>query len=159
MDIPGGEYVFFVGMILLFGWLAAHYARRLAAVVRALRAGGRAPGVCVRIETEPYNRSDAQRYFFTFRPSGGPDRESDGESDGAPEGGPDGREIEFEDLVTRSTQVGTRVTVAYDPAAPARTATVAGHGSWSPIAQYALLVTGCGLAAAGFAAVFLLTVL
>ncbi|RDG35395.1 DUF3592 domain-containing protein [Streptomyces corynorhini] len=142
MDVPGGEYVFFVGMILLFGWLAAHYGRRLAAVVRALRADGRAPGVCVRVETEPYHRSDARRYFFAFRPAGDPD----------------GAEIEFEDLATRSTRVGTRVTVAYDPAAPGRTATVAGPGNRSPVAQYALLVTGCALAAACFTAVFLLTV-
>lgn len=140
MEIPGGDYIFFVGMILLFGWLAAHYARRLAAVTRALRAGGRAPGVCVRIESEPYNRSDARRYFFTFR-------------------APDGRGIEFEDLATRAVRVGSQVTVAYDPAAPERTATVTGRGSGSPVAQYVLLVTGCGLAAAGFTAVLVFTVI
>ncbi|MFD5783023.1 DUF3592 domain-containing protein [Streptomyces sp. NPDC126933] len=140
MEIPGGDYVFFVGMVLLFGWLAVHYARRLAAVARALRAGGRAPGVCVRIETEPFNRSDAQRHVFTFSAQ-------------------DGRRIEFEDLATRSVRVGSEVTVAYDPADPERTATVAGRGSWSPVLQYALLVTGCGLAAAGFAAVFAFTVI
>ncbi|MFF1420128.1 DUF3592 domain-containing protein [Streptomyces sp. NPDC058220] len=140
MEIPGGDYVFFVGMVLLFGWLAVHYARRLAAVARALRAGGRAPGVCVRIETEPFNRSDAQRHVFTFSAQ-------------------DGRRIEFEDLATRAVRVGSEVTVAYDPAAPERTATVAGRGSWSPVLQYALLVTGCGLAAAGFAAVFVFTVI
>ncbi|MEW1723582.1 DUF3592 domain-containing protein [Streptomyces sp. NPDC093109] len=139
MDIPGGDYVFFVGMILLFGWLTAYYGRRLAAVLRALRAGGRAVGRCVRVETEPYNRSDAQRYFFTFRL-------------------PAGREIEFEDLATRAMEVGAPVTVAYDPADPERTATVAGRGSWSPVAQYVLLVTACGLAAAGFTVVFLFTV-
>lgn len=140
MEIPGGDYVFFVGMVLLFGWLAVHYARRLAAVGRALRAGGRAPGVCVRIETEPFNRSDAQRHVFTFSAQ-------------------DGRRIEFEDLATRAVRVGSEVTVAYDPADPERTATVAGRGSWSPVLQYALLVTGCGLAAAGFAAVFVFTVI
>ncbi|MFD5033971.1 DUF3592 domain-containing protein [Streptomyces sp. NPDC058405] len=140
MEIPGGDYVFFVGMVLLFGWLAVHYARRLAAVARALRAGGRAPGVCVRIETEPFNRSDAQRHVFTFSAQ-------------------DGRRIEFEDLATRAVRVGSEVTVAYDPADPERTATVAGRGSWSPVLQYALLVTGCGLAAAGFAAVFVFTVI
>ncbi|MFI5757362.1 DUF3592 domain-containing protein [Streptomyces sp. NPDC051569] len=140
MDIPGGDGVFFAGMMLLFGWLAFHYARRLATVARALRSGGRTTGVCVRIETEPYNRSDAQRYVFAFR-------------------APDGREIEFEDLSTRAVRVGTEVTVAYDPAAPERTATVTGRGSGSPVAQYALLVAGCGLAAAAFAAVFVLTVI
>ncbi|MER8072849.1 DUF3592 domain-containing protein [Streptomyces sp. NPDC094034] len=140
MDIPGGDQVFFGGMTLLFGWLAAHYARRLAAVARALRAGGRAPGTCVRIESEPYNRSDARRYVFSFR-------------------APDGRSVEFEDLATGAVSVGTRVTVAYDPAAPERTATVAGRGNWSPVAQYLLLVTGCGLAAACFAAVLVFTVI
>ncbi|MFD8967275.1 DUF3592 domain-containing protein [Streptomyces sp. NPDC059568] len=141
MGIPGGDYVFFLGMILLFGWLTAHYARRLTAVARALRAGGRAPGVCVRIESEPYNRSDARRYVFSFRTS------------------EDGRTIEFEDLASGVVKVGSEVTVAYDPAAPERTATVAGRGSWSPVAQYGLLVAGCGLAAVGFTAVLVLTAL
>ncbi|MFF3749834.1 DUF3592 domain-containing protein [Streptomyces sp. NPDC002018] len=139
MRIPGGDQIFFLGMMLLFGWLAAHYARRLAAVARALRAGGRAAGVCVRIESEPYNRSEARRYVFSFR---------------APE---DGRTIEFEELASRAVKVGSEVTVAYDPAAPERTATVAGRGGWSPLTQYGLLVTGCGLAAAGFTAVFVFT--
>ncbi|MFI6086022.1 DUF3592 domain-containing protein [Streptomyces sp. NPDC051217] len=139
MDVPGGDFLFFGGMILLFGWLATHYARRLLTVTRALRAGGRAEGTCVRIEQEPYNRSDARQHFFAFRT-------------------PDGRQIEFEDLASRSVRVGDPVTVAYDPAAPERTATVAGRGHWSPVLQYGVLVAGCGLAAAGFAAVFLLTV-
>ncbi|WP_443079092.1 DUF3592 domain-containing protein [Streptomyces sp. NBC_01498] len=126
-------------MILLFGWLTAHYARRLSGVNRALRAGNRAEGTCVRIEREPYNRSDARRQFFAFRT-------------------PDGEQIEFEDLAGRSVRVGDPVTVTYDPAAPARTATVAGRGNWSPVLRYGVLVAGCGLAAAGFAAVLILTV-
>ncbi|MER7997705.1 DUF3592 domain-containing protein [Streptomyces sp. NPDC095613] len=140
MDIPGGDHLFFLGMVLLFGWLATHYARRLAAVTRALRRGVRVPGTCARVETEPYNRSDTRRCFFTFRTE-------------------DGREIEFEDLATRSVRAGTRVTVAYDPAAPDRTATVTGRGSGTPVLQYALLVAGCGLGAAGFAVVYVFTVL
>lgn len=139
MVVPGGDYLFFGGMILLFGWLATHYARRLSGVNRALRKGIRAEGVCVRIEQEPYNRSDTRQYFFTFRL-------------------PDGRQIEFEDLASRSIRVGDPVTVTYDPAAPERTATVACRGNWSPVLQYGLLVAGCGLAAAGFAAVLLFTV-
>ncbi|EST28808.1 DUF3592 domain-containing protein [Streptomyces niveus] len=139
MDVPGGDYLFFGGMILLFGWLATHYARRLSGVNRALRAGIRAEGTCVRIEQEPYNRSDARQHFFAFRT-------------------PDGRQIEFEDLASRSIRVGDPVTVAYDPADPDRTATVAGRGHCSPVLQYGVLVVGCGLAAAGFAAVLLFTV-
>lgn len=139
MVVPGGDYLFLGGMILLFGWLATHYARRLSGVNRALRKGIRAEGVCVRIEQEPYNRSEARQYFFTFRL-------------------PDGRQIEFEDLASRSIRVGDPVTVTYDPAAPERTATVACRGDWSPVLQYGLLVVGCGLAAAGFAAVLLFTV-
>lgn len=139
MVVPGGDYLFLGGMILLFGWLATHYARRLSGVNRALRKGIRVEGVCVRIEQEPYNRSEARQYFFTFRL-------------------PDGRQIEFEDLASRSIRVGDPVTVTYDPAAPERTATVACRGNWSPVLQYGLLVVGCGLAAAGFAAVLLFTV-
>ncbi|WP_405795220.1 DUF3592 domain-containing protein [Streptomyces sp. NBC_01506] len=138
MDVPGGDYLFLGGMVLLFGWLATHYARRLSGVNRALRKGIRAEGTCVRIEQEPYNRSDARRHFFTFLL-------------------PDGRLIEFEDLANRSVGVGDPVTVAYDPAAPERTATVAGRGHWSPVLQYGVLVAGCALAAAGFAAVLILT--
>lgn len=138
MEIPGGDLLFPLAMALLFGWLAVHCVRRLAAMARALRAGGRAPGVCVRIETEPYNRSDAERHVFSFRT-------------------PDGLTVEFEDLAGRGVKVGDEVTVAYDPAAPERTATVAGPGGWSPVLRYGLLATGCGLAAAGFTAVFLFT--
>ncbi|MER5890266.1 DUF3592 domain-containing protein [Streptomyces sp. NPDC001941] len=139
MEIPGGDWLFFGGMTALFGFLTFSYGRRLARVVRALRGGARAEGTCVRVETEPYNRSDAERHFFAFRT-------------------PEGREVEFEDLSGRSVKAGTPVTVTYDPADPARTATVAGRGNWGPVAQYALVVAGCAFATAGFLAVLLFTV-
>ncbi|MGW1880853.1 DUF3592 domain-containing protein [Streptomyces sp. NPDC001970] len=140
MDVPGGDYIFFCGMIALFGWLTVKYARRLVTVVRSIRRGERAEGACVRVEREPGNSSDAYRHFFAFRTR-------------------EGKEVEFEDLASWSMRTGTRVMVAYDPVAPGRTATIAGRGSWSPVIQCLALVAGCGMATAGFAAVFLFTVI
>ncbi|MER6994326.1 DUF3592 domain-containing protein [Streptomyces sp. NPDC000410] len=139
MDVPGGEYLFFGGMITLFGWLTGKYARRLFIVLRSVRHGERAEGECVRIETERGENNDAHRHFFVFRTR-------------------EGREVEFEDLAGWSMRTGTRVMVAYDPASPERTATIAGRGSWSPVLQCVVLVAGCGMATAGLAAVFLFTV-
>jgi hypothetical protein len=130
--VPGAGYVVLAALVALFGALAWRYARRLVTVTRVLRRGVRAQGSCVRVETEPYQRSDARRHFFTFRTA-------------------DGVMVEFEDLAGRSTAEGSVVTVTYDPRDPAATATVAGRGSWSPVLQALALAAGCGMATAGFA--------
>ncbi|MFH9010381.1 DUF3592 domain-containing protein [Streptomyces sp. NPDC017943] len=132
MEVPGSGYVVPALLVALFGALAARYARRLVTVVRVLRRGARAEGSCVRVETEPYGRSDARRHVFAFRTA-------------------DGDRVEFEDLAAWSTTEGTAVTVTYDPRDPAGTATVAGRGSWSPVLQALALTLGCGLGALGFA--------
>jgi hypothetical protein len=131
VHVPGGGYVVLALLIALFGAIAWKYARRLVTVARVLRRGERAPGECVRVETEPYNRSDATRHFFAFSTA-------------------DGTRVEFEDLASRSTDEGTAVTVTYDPRDPQGTATVAGRGTWSPVLQALVLTAGCGLAALGF---------
>ncbi|WOT34607.1 DUF3592 domain-containing protein [Streptomyces coeruleorubidus] len=132
MEVPGAGYVVLALLVALFGALSWKYARRLVTVARVLRRGVRAEGECVRVETEPYHRSDATRHFFAFRTA-------------------DGTPVEFEDLAGWSTTRGTTVTVTYDPRDPQRTATVAGRGSWSPVLQSLALVAGCGMAALGFA--------
>ncbi|MFF2652080.1 DUF3592 domain-containing protein [Streptomyces sp. NPDC058045] len=134
----GGGAGFLIAGVLavFFGTFTWKYLRRLGTVVRTLRGGARAPGRCVRVETEPYNRSDAKRHWFAFRTEQGED-------------------VEFEDLAGWLMNPGDEVTVAYDPHDPARTATIAGRGSsWSPVLQCVALVGGCGLATAGFATLF-----
>ncbi|MFK4144123.1 DUF3592 domain-containing protein [Streptomyces sp. NPDC004065] len=131
MAVPGAGYVVLAALAALFGALAVRYARRLAVLARVLRRGVRTGGECVRVETEPYGRSDATRCFFVFRAA-------------------DGGRIEFEDLAGPSMTPGTAVTVTYDPGDPRGTATVAGPGSWSPVLQSLALTAGCGLAALGF---------
>ncbi|MEU6469043.1 DUF3592 domain-containing protein [Streptomyces massasporeus] len=132
MEVPGAGYVVLALLVALFGALSWRYARRLVTVSRVLRRGVRAEGSCVRVETEPYQRSDARRHFFAFRTA-------------------DGVRVEFEDLAGASTAEGTPVTVTYDPRDPEGTATVAGRGSWSPVLQSLALTAGCGMATAGFA--------
>ncbi|MET9576739.1 DUF3592 domain-containing protein [Streptomyces massasporeus] len=132
MEVPGAGYVVLTLLGALFGALSWTYARRLVTVSRVLRRGVRAEGSCVRVETEPYQRSDARRHFFVFRTA-------------------DGARVEFEDLAGSSTAEGSPVTVTYDPRDPEGTATVAGRGSWSPVLQSLALAAGCGMAAAGFA--------
>ncbi|WP_338782777.1 DUF3592 domain-containing protein [Streptomyces sp. DG1A-41] len=132
MEVPGAGYVVLALLVAMFGALSWKYARRLVTVSRVLRRGVRAEGECVRVETEPYHRSDARRHFFAFRTA-------------------DGTPVEFEDLAGWSVTKGTPVTVTYDPRDPEGTATVAGRGSWSPVLQSLALVAGCGMAALGFA--------
>ncbi|MDG9716345.1 DUF3592 domain-containing protein [Streptomyces sp. DH24] len=132
MEVPGAGHVVLALLAALFGALSAKYARRLATVARVLRRGARAGGECVRVETEPYQRSDAKRHFFAFHTAGG-------------------ERVEFEDLAAWSMTEGTPVTVAYDPRDPRGTATVAGRGSWSPVLLALVLTAGCGMAALGFA--------
>lgn len=134
MQLPGAGYVVLALLMALFGAISLKYARRLVTLGRVLRRGITADGTCVRVETEPYNRSDATRHFFAFRTA-------------------DGARVEFEDLAGWSTKEGTPVTVTYDPRDPKGTATIAGRGSWSPVLQSLALAAGCGMAAAGFAAV------
>ncbi|MEV5100436.1 DUF3592 domain-containing protein [Streptomyces massasporeus] len=135
MAVPGAGYVVLALLVALFGALSWTYARRLVTVSRVLRRGVRAEGSCVRVETEPYQRSDARRHFFAFRTA-------------------DGARVEFEDLAGASTTEGSPVTVTYDPRDPSGTATVAGRGSWSPVLQSLALAAGCGMATAGFAILF-----
>ncbi|GHH77408.1 hypothetical protein GCM10018793_25410 [Streptomyces sulfonofaciens] len=140
MHVPGGGLLLFGLLAVFFGALTAKYARRLVTVARMLRRGARTTGSCVRVEREPYNRSDATRHFFAFRTA-------------------DGETVEFEDLAGWSMAKGTVVTVAYDPRDPARTATIAGRGNWSPVLQCLALVGGCSLGTAGFATLFLVQAL
>ncbi|MFE9556538.1 DUF3592 domain-containing protein [Streptomyces sp. NPDC006692] len=139
MDVPGGGPIAFGLLVLLFGSLTWKYARRLVTVTRMLRHGVRTGGECVRVELDNVS-VDAKRHFFAFRTA-------------------QGRPVEFEDLAGWSMAVGTPVTVAYDPADPVRTATIAGRGTWSPVLQCVALVVGCGFATLGFTTVFLFTVL
>ncbi|MFI2346726.1 DUF3592 domain-containing protein [Streptomyces sp. NPDC019443] len=139
MQVPGGEYLVFGLLTVLFGSLTVKYVRRLATLARTLRRGARTAGECVRVETEPYNRSDAKRHFFVFRTA-------------------DGTEVEFEDLAGWGMKTGSPVTVTYDPENPRKTATIAGRGSWSPVLQCTALVAGCGMATIGFTTVLLFNV-
>ncbi|MDN0195442.1 DUF3592 domain-containing protein [Streptomyces sp. S.PNR 29] len=132
MEVPGAGYVVLTLLVALFGAVSLKYARRLVTVARVLRRGVRTGGECVRVETEPYNRSDATRHFFVFHTA-------------------DGTRVEFEDLASWSTTEGTPVTVTYDPRDPKGTATVAGRGTWPPVLQSLALTAGCGMAALGFA--------
>lgn len=132
MEVPGAGYVILPLLVALFGSLAVRSARRLVTVARVLRRGVRTGGECVRVEAEPYNRSDARRHFFAFHTA-------------------DGTRVEFEDLASWSMKEGTPVTVTYDPRDPKGTATVAGRGSWSPVLQALVLTAGCGMGAVGFA--------
>lgn len=140
MEVPGAGYVVLGLLVALFGALAWKYAGRLLKVARVLRRGVRTGGECVRVETEPYHRSDATRHWFAFHAA-------------------DGTRVEFEDLAGWSMTEGTPVTVTYDPRDPGGTATVAGRGSWSPVLQALALTAGCGLAALGFSAVLVYQVL
>ncbi|MFE9772682.1 DUF3592 domain-containing protein [Streptomyces sp. NPDC005931] len=133
MEVPGAGYVVLPLLVALFGWLAVSSARRLVTVTRVLRRGVRAGGECVRVDSEPYHRSEARRHFFAFHTA-------------------EGARVEFEDLAGWAMKEGTPVTVTYDPRDPAGTATVAGRGTWSPVLQSLALTAGCGLAALGFAA-------
>lgn len=140
MHVPGAGYVVLALLIALFGTLSLKYARQLVTVARVLRRGVRTTGECVRVETEPFNRSDAARYFFAFRTE-------------------DGERVEFEDLARWSTKEGTRVAVTYFPHDPQRTATISGRHNWSPVLQALALSAGCGMAAAGFTAVLVYQVI
>ncbi|MET8247728.1 DUF3592 domain-containing protein [Streptomyces sp. NPDC005202] len=140
MKVPGAGYVVLALLVAFFGALSWKYARRLLTVARVLRRGVRTGGECVRVETEPYNRSDAARHYFAFHTA-------------------DGTQVEFEDLASWSMKEGTWVTVTYDPRDPQGTATVAGRGSWSPVLQALALTAGCGLAALGFTTLLLYQVL
>ncbi|HEY9369557.1 DUF3592 domain-containing protein [Streptomyces sp.] len=126
MDVPGGSYIFFGLMAALFGVIAASYLRRLLTVLRTLRRGVRTTGECSRV-TYPDRDSDAKDHYFTFRTG-------------------DGREVEFKDLANWTMSKGTQVTVAYDPADPERTATIASRSNWAPVRLGLVVVTGCGLA-------------
>ncbi|MFL4948417.1 DUF3592 domain-containing protein [Streptomyces sp. MMS24-I31] len=136
MVVPGAGYVVLALLVALFGALAVRYAIRLTVLARVLRQGVRTDGECVRVVTEPFNRSDATRCCFAFRTA-------------------DGGRVEFEDLAGWSMTEGTPVTVTYDPHDPRGTATIAGRGSWAPVLQSLALTAGCGLAALGFTAVLL----
>jgi uncharacterized protein DUF3592 len=139
VQVPGGESLFFGFMVVLFGGLTVNYIRRLATLARTLRRGVQTPGECVRVETEPYNRSDATRHFFTFRTA-------------------DGTEVEFEDLARWSMSRGDPVTVTYIPENPRKTATIAGRRSWSPVLQCTALVAGCGMGTIAFSTILFFTV-
>ncbi|WP_406862824.1 DUF3592 domain-containing protein [Streptomyces sp. HUAS MG47] len=126
MDVPGGNLLFFGFMAVLFGVFAASYGRRLLTVLRTLRRGVRTTGTCSRVEY-PDRDSDAKDHYFVFRTA-------------------DGREVEFKDLAGWTMSKGTQVTVAYDPADPERTATIASRDNWAPVRLGLVVVTGCGLA-------------
>ncbi|GHJ35342.1 DUF3592 domain-containing protein [Streptomyces sp. TS71-3] len=140
MGTPAVEVLVFALAAVVCAAVTVSSARRLARVVRTLRHGARAEGRCVRVRSEPYNRSDAARYFFAFQTA-------------------DGSTVEFEDMAKWSMGVGDRVTVTYDPRDPRRTATTAGRGSFSPVVQHLALVAGCGAGTAVFTALVLVRLL
>lgn len=130
MNVPGGGLLFFGFMAALFGVFAVSYGRRLLTVLRTVRRGVRTTGACSKVEY-PDRDSDAKDHYFVFRTA-------------------DGREVEFKDLAGWTMSKGTQVTVAYDPADPEGTATIAGRGNWAPIRLGLVVSVGCGLACLAF---------
>ncbi|MEU5717886.1 DUF3592 domain-containing protein [Streptomyces sp. NPDC020403] len=137
MDVlPGGTATFLLLFGLFLGAFAVRSALRLVRVLRLVRRGGHAEGWCserrVVDRGAGTERRYATEYVFAFR-------------------APDGREVEFTDHAPGpfGFEVGAPVRVSYDPAAPARRATVAGPGAWGPVLMPAVFAVVPGLFSLG----------
>ncbi|GGV79958.1 hypothetical protein GCM10015535_17530 [Streptomyces gelaticus] len=134
--LPGGTATFLLLFGLLLGAFAVRSALRLNRVLRLVRRGEHAEGRCAdrrTVDRGPgMERSYATEYVFAFRTR-------------------DGREIEFTDHAPGpfGFEVGAPVRVSYDPADPARKATVAGPGAWGPVLMPAVFAIVLGAFAVG----------
>ncbi|WP_326767503.1 DUF3592 domain-containing protein [Streptomyces sp. NBC_01591] len=134
--LPGGTATFLLLFGLLLGAFALRSALRLNRVLRLVRHGERAEGRCAdrrTVDRGPgMERSYATEYVFAFRTR-------------------DGRHIEFTDHAPGpfGFEVGAPVRVSYDPADPAKNATVAGPGAWGPAVMPAVFAFGLGAFAVG----------
>jgi len=134
--LPGGGATFMLLLGLFFSAFAVRSTLRLRRVLWLLRHGERAEGQCSERRTVDRGPGTEHRYateyVFAFRTR-------------------DGREIEFTDSAPGpfGSEVGARVRVSYDPAAPDKRATVAGPGAWGPLLMPATFAAGLGLFALG----------
>ncbi|MFB6816715.1 DUF3592 domain-containing protein [Streptomyces sp. NPDC056347] len=139
--LPGGTATFLLLFGLFLGAFAVRSGLRLNRVLRLLRHGERAEGRCAERRTVDRGpgaeRGYATEYVFAFRTR-------------------DGRDIEFTDHAPGpfGFEVGAAVRVSYDPADPARRATVAGPGAWGPVLMPALFTGVLGAFAVGLLAGF-----
>ncbi|MGW2562447.1 DUF3592 domain-containing protein [Streptomyces sp. NPDC001514] len=131
--MSGIEWLSFAALvglpILGLGFLFARLLRRLLRILRVMTGGAKAEGVCVDVR-DTSSRSDPgtshRHHVFAFETG-------------------EGQRIEYvEDAASMGTPRGYRTTVHYDPADPARTATIAGRDDMAPV-----LVPGCALVATG----------
>jgi len=134
--LPGGMSTFLLLFGLALGAFAVGRALRLRRVVWLLRHGERAEGWCADRRVVDRGVAAEHRYateyVFAFRTR-------------------DGREIEFTDHTPGpfGFEVGAPIRVSYDPADPAKRATVAGPRAWGPVVMPALFCVVPGLFAAG----------
>ncbi|MFE7109698.1 DUF3592 domain-containing protein [Streptomyces sp. NPDC057575] len=134
--LPGGTATFLLLFGLLLGAFALRSALRLNRVLRLVRHGERAEGRCSdrrTVDRGPGSeRGYATEYVFAFRTR-------------------EGRDIEFTDHAPGpfGFEVGAPVRVSYDPADPAKRATVAGPGAWGPVLMPAVFTFVPGAFAVG----------
>lgn len=130
--LPGGTAAFLLLFGLFLGAFAVRSALRLNRVLHLVRHGEHAEGRCADRRTvgrgPGMERRHATEYVFMFRTR-------------------DGREVEFTDHATGpfGFQVGAPVRVSYDPASPARRATVAARGAWGPVVMPAVFAGVLGV--------------
>ncbi|MFD0023917.1 DUF3592 domain-containing protein [Streptomyces sp. NPDC058382] len=140
--LPGGTATFLLLFGLFLGAFAVRSALRLNRVLHLVRHGEHAEGRCAdrrTVDRGPgMQRGYAPEYVFTFRTR-------------------DGREVEFTDHSPGpfGFRVGDPVRVSYDPAAPAKRATVAGRGAWGPVVMPAVFAVVLGAFAVGLVLGFL----
>ncbi|MGW2108397.1 DUF3592 domain-containing protein [Streptomyces sp. NPDC001948] len=134
--LPGGTATFLLLSALFLSAFALRSALRLNRVLRLVRHGERAEGRCSdrrTVDRGPGSeRGYATEYVFAFRTR-------------------EGRDIEFTDHAPGpfGFEVGAPVRVSYDPADPARRATVAGPGAWGPVLMPAVFTLVLGALAVG----------
>ncbi|MGW1841262.1 DUF3592 domain-containing protein [Streptomyces sp. NPDC001966] len=134
--LPGGTATFLLLSALFLGAFALRSALRLNRVLRLVRHGERAEGRCSdrrTVDRGPGSeRGYATEYVFAFRTR-------------------EGRDIEFTDHAPGpfGFEVGAPVRVSYDPADPAKRATVAGPGAWGPVLMPAVFTLVLGALAVG----------
>ncbi|MFF3953242.1 DUF3592 domain-containing protein [Streptomyces sp. NPDC001890] len=134
--LPGGTATFLLLSALFLGAFALRSALRLNRVLRLVRHGERAEGRCSdrrTVDRGPGSeRGYATEYVFAFRTR-------------------EGRDIEFTDHAPGpfGFEVGAPVRVSYDPADPAKRATVAGPGAWGPVLMPAVFSLVLGALAVG----------
>ncbi|MEU9620018.1 DUF3592 domain-containing protein [Streptomyces sp. NPDC098085] len=134
--LPGGTATFLLLFGLFCGAFAIRSALRLNRVLRLVRHGEHAEGRCADRRTVDRgpgtDRSHVTEYVFAFRTR-------------------DGRHIEFTDHAPGpfGFEVGRPVRVSYDPADPAKRATVAGPGAWGPVVMPVVFAAVLGVFAVG----------